>query len=62
MQSLLEMFVVKGGVAGEIASAVVLLLPVMNSHLGRIAVRYWRCRTSLADSRGLALAAALTRA
>ena len=57
-----ELGVVQGGVAREIASDVLFLLPAMNSHLGRMAVRYCRCRTSLADSQGLALAAAPMRA
>ena len=52
----------EGGVAQEIVSAVLLLVPAMNSHLGRMAVRYYRWLTSLANSRGLKLAAALTRA
>ena len=51
----------EGGVAREMASAVLLLLPAINSHFGRIAMKYCRWRTSLADSRGFTLAAALAR-
>ena len=50
------------GVVQESASAVLFFSPEMNSHLSRIAVKYCKYRTSLADSRGIAFAAVLMSA